>query len=813
MFANYVTSAIRALMKDQFHAALNIAGLAVSLAAAMLIAVYVLHELSYDDFFTDPGQVYRIEATRQNGGSPSESTAGTPYLLMPRLNADFPEQLEATQFSWQSVVIRAGDHLERQLVVVAADNLFDVLDFPVAHGDAAAALRQPGKIVLSEQMAKHFFGTEEAIGQHLTINGETDLEVGAVLKDLPSTSHFTDFGLLVNEDVPFYELSDVLKNNWNTISQHTLIRLRKGISAKDMEAQLPAFVERQVPPEMVRRAQLAFSMRPLQSIHLDAGDDSFHPTNRNAVTAVALTGMAFALVLIACFNYVNLATARAILRRPEVGLRKILGGTTGQLALQFMGETFVMTLLAFALALTLAMLFLPVFSSLLGRDLTFSAFAGPEFFAVAMGLYVFVNLAAGLYPAVILARSRPIALFNKQKTGAGSRHPLRSVLVALQFSLTVGLVVAASVVFAQVRYLENFDLGFDKDGMLLVRNDATDVRGGTFIEELSQSPYFLGVTGSNAAPEEAYALNNMLSRPDDPAIGNRSLTALYVKENFFTVYGMSIVAGRAFTPDFGGDVMRQPTKAQPVTRAAAVLSQSAVSYLGFASAEDAIGKQVEMASPRGDNLHSELTVIGIVPDLQFELGHGTLKPMIYYYAPDRLWRLSARVRPGDAAAALADAKRIWSGIFPETPFDYEFLQDRITAANADDARQSQLFAFFTGLAIIIACLGLSGLASFVAARRTREVAIRKVLGASTGRITRLLLWDFAKPVLLANLIAWPIAWILMRHWLDGFPYRIALSPAFFLGASALALAVALLTVFARTWRAARIRPATALKYE
>jgi putative ABC transport system permease protein len=187
--------------------------------------------------------------------------------------------------------------------------------------------------------------------------------------------------------------------------------------------------------------------------------------------------------------------------------------------------------------------------------------------------------------------------------------------------------------------------------------------------------------------------------------------------------------------------------------------------------------------------------------------------MIYYYAPDRLWRLSARVRPGDAAAALADAKRIWSGIFPETPFDYEFLQDRITAANADDARQSQLFAFFTGLAIIIACLGLSGLASFVAARRTREVAIRKVLGASTGRITRLLLWDFAKPVLLANLIAWPIAWILMRHWLDGFPYRIALSPAFFLGASALALAVALLTVFARTWRAARIRPATALKYE
>jgi putative ABC transport system permease protein len=801
-------------MKDRFHAALNIMGLAVSLAAALLIALYVQHELSYDDFFTDPGRVYRIEASYHPPGQPPVVTTLSPYQIADALNADYPGQLTATQFFWTSGnVIEADGHYSGEAsLILAASNLFDVLDFPVARGDVAAALRQPNTIILTRSMAEKLFGPRDAIGKSLRVNGRFDFTVGAILKDLPDTTHFShaqfEFGLIASYNSSFFRAISINTDSWSSANFSTFVRLGKTLTEKQFVGALPAFASRHISADDPRIGNMTFRARPLTDIHLKAGDNAT-PSNQNYVIMAALAATGLLLVFIACFNYVNLALARALLRVPEIGLRKVLGGTTRQLALQFMGEAVLTTVPAFAFAIGIAVLFLPIFSNAVGQSLNPEVLLSSRFILFMAGLLVFTTVTAGAYPAFFLATSRPMAAIQKMKSGMAGPSALRATMISAQFGVTVGLIFTTMVVFSQVHYLQNLELGFNKQGLLWIRPSATAPHGAqAFREALAQSPYFSGVTQSNDAPEAAYRYTTTLSRAGDARHQDRTVLTVYTEANFLDVYGIRLLAGRDFSPDRGVDMLRPRTAKQSVRRASIILSQSAVSYFGFASAREAIGQDLQSS----DHQYS-YTIIGIVPDVQFRLGRKPMMPTAYLFAPSQVFDISARIKGNDIPEAIAAARKIWSEIFPADLFDYQFIQDRISAANADEARQSRLFAFFTGLAIFVACLGLFGLASFVAARRTREIAIRKVLGASTAEITRLLLWDFAKPVLLANLVAWPIVWLLMRRWLDGFPYRIALSPAFFLGASALALGVALLTVFTRTWRAARIRPATALKYE
>ena len=809
MFASYVTSALRALKRDRFHAALNISGLAVSLAAALLIALYIQHELSYDDFFTKPDRVYRVEVTYQNKGQPVIHFNGSASPAKEALEAEFPDQLIATSLFREGDIVSAGDKHVREGIWFADSELFNVLDLPVIAGDADAALTEPGNVVISKSMALELFGTTDAIGKTLRLASDLDLRVSAIIADMPTNSHLPEIKILASKELPLSPTQHPWGKSWGNSLGPAYIRLKDGVRVEDVASRLRGMVDRRVPDDVKDFTTVSLSLRPLRDIHLFAGEGNY-VSDSNATAVYALGGTAAFLILIACFNYINLMTARALLRIKEVGMRKILGGTTPQLIGQFMGETLATTLLAFALAIGLAALFLPVFATLVGRDLSFAALLSPGFLAFSIGLLVFVSLAAGVYPSLVLASSKPVKLFHSQQNSAGGRNLLRSLMVGVQFSLTVGLIIAAAVVFSQVTYLKNIDLGFQKEDILVV--NFTPVmdewqRGQTYRERLEQSPYIVNVSGANSPPRAGYESNSLLSKPGDPTHQNLAVQMANVGDAFFDVMGIQPIAGRVFSPEFSDTT--GPAAKGEVHPGTLIISKSAVRYLGFKSPEDAVGSIVSglLFGP------ADHKIIGVVPDIHFRLARAPQKPMAYYSAPAMFFSTLARVAPGGSQAALDYARKTWQEMFPEQPFSYSFLEDGIVRANADDDRQSKLFAFFTGLAIVVACLGLFGLASFVAARRTQEIAVRKVLGASTANVARLLLWDFAKPVLLANIVAWPIAWLLMRQWLDGFAYRVDLSPVFFVGASAMGLGIALLTVMSRTLKAAGTRPAAALKYE
>lgn len=819
MMGSYFKSAVRAVIRDRFHAAINIVGLSVALAAALLIGVYVRHELSYESFIPDADSVYRVEADYTLPGQTMDRWSLSPHPVPELLEADYGDQLTATFLAERDLVLTVDGEPFRRIVTVADANFFDVIGLPVARGDTAA-FREPNSLILSRSAAIQMFGTDDVVGRTVGVDGPQDVpdqRVVAVLADLPSNTRFRFDILGTTESGRPFAFPPEMSANWGNVVQETYVRLHDGVRPDAIAGQMPAFVARHMPESF--SFTVGLNLRPLRRLHLADSPDA-KLSNRNAVALAALTATGAFLIFIACFSYINLATARSLLRIKEVGLRKIMGGRTRHLAFQFLAESVVITTLSFVIGAVLAALLAPVFAGLVDRDLRLADMAEPGYLALAAGLIVLVSMGAGAYPALVLASRRPIVLFRGKRGAVGGGGLLRTGIVSLQFGMTTALMITAVVVFAQISYLRNIDLGFDETNLLIVRYPPVPVdltsteesRQQVFRERLEQSPSIEAVAGGGSTPVPAYELYTPMSRPGDPPGADQAVLSISVSRRFFEVYDVPPLAGRAFSEDPTRDVLRNPTPDQPNGEGPLVVTQSFLSMFDLGAPEAALGEHIVVNTRGGAQM--DFTIIGIVPDMHFRLGRQEKMPMAFIPAqsPD-LGEVTARVRPGAADGALADARRIWAELFPEEQMNYEFLDDRIAAANADDQRQSSLFAFFAVLALFVACLGLFALSSFVVARRTYEVAVRKTLGASTANVSRLLMWDFAKPVLLANVIAWPIAWLLAHAWLGRFPERIDLSPGFFLGVSAVALVVAMLTIFARTLRSAGVHPASVLKYE
>jgi putative ABC transport system permease protein len=810
MFGSYVTSAIRALQRDPWHATVNILGLAVALAASLLIALYVRHELSYEDFITDPDRVYRVEAQFHSPGQPVAEFVLSPYPVAEVVRSDLGEQVTVTRLVQSNNAVLDTDRgKSRRTITVGDARLFDVLDLAVAEGDAAAAMAEPGALLVSRRAALELFGSEPAVGQTLQVNG-ADMHVAALLED-PPTNTDRPIDILASVATPALDVPPWQVTGWGAPVGETFVRLNGATEAETISAQLPGVVARHMPTTY--GFELTLSLRPLREVHF-VQSASILVSNKNVIAIAALVATAAFLIFIACFSYINLSTARSLLRLKEVGLRKILGGRSSQLALQFLCESALVTAIAFALAIMAAVALLPVFGNLVGRTFVLADLARPDFLAAAAGLLTFVALTAGAYPALALARRKPVDLVREKRSGGGKM--LRTGIVSLQFGLTSALMIAAAVAFAQLAYLRNLDLGFDRSGLLVVSLAGDQVAGGRdriLRDLLAQSPVFTDASWSVAAPGASYGDNMLFLRPGDAPETHRQAMDLIVDGRFFGVYGLEPLAGRTFSDDLDTDRGAFPSAEQPNVRSNIILSESAVSVMGFSSPQDAVGQELSASFGGG---RVDYTVVGVVSDIQFYMGRFASAAMVFLpqmRADQNAGEITARVRPGASQAAVAEASAIWSELFPDEAFAYEFLADRLARLNRADDRQSQLFGFFASLALFVACLGLFALASFVAARRAFEVAVRKVLGASTLGVTRMLMWDFAKPILLANIIAWPLAYAMVSPWLERFPYRIELSPAYFVGVSVLSLAVAMITILARTWKTARTRPALVLRTE
>jgi len=835
MIRNYLTVALRNLVKHRLYSAINIVGLAVGLAASILIGLFVRNELNHDSFFSHADRTYQVAMYAGLPGREPEYTSSTMLPFAEAFRQGFPEVEATARILRQRSILQQGDAQFFELAMLADPTFLRLFDFPFLAGDRETALDDPSGIVLTRSMAQKYFGRDTPLGETLTLDNQHTVRVTGVMEDLPANTHF-EFGILLPYGSVAARNLRGLETNWGALCCLTYVRFKEGTDVAAVEARLPEWIKATAPTFNTPQGAIVLGelfkpeLRPLREIHLRPalGDMRLGTSPTEIVTFSAIAALVLA---IASINFMNLATARATQRAREVSVRKVVGASRTQIVVQFIGESVLLTGLALLLALALVELMLPVYSGFLGKPLSFD-YADPVLLAMVVGAVVVVGILGGSYPAFFLSSFNPAKVLKGASSGtSGGSGRLRLALVVVQFAISIGLMVATAVVYGQLLYAQNKDLGFDKDNLLVLggvgRRDIRDNQAA-FMEALRQQPGIVNVAGTNVVPgdgDEANTSVRMSGAPSDQMIVMRSDQ---VSVEFAATMGLRVVAGRDFDRNRGADrvtrpdwqIQGNPTPASvdpeqggtPITlEGATLINQGAVKRLGLPSAEAAIGQVFEASDGPGST--QRLTIVGVVEDFHFRGVQEPIAPAFFTVDNGYNSEVMVRVAGGQVSTALESIDRTWREFFPNVPVQREFLDSRIQELYQRERTMSALFAAFAGLAIVIACLGLFGLASFTAERRTKEIGLRKVLGARTRDIVRLLVWQFSKPVLIANLIAWPVAAFGMHRWLSGFTYRIDLNPLLFLGAGLVALAIAWATVGLHAARVAQAKPVRALRYE
>ncbi|MEP0547438.1 MAG: ABC transporter permease [Rhodothermales bacterium] len=790
MLTNYLRIALRNLRRQPGYAALNIVGLAVGLACCLFLLLFVREELSYDRFHPSAESVYRVNVEVPQLDA---TIAISPNIVAPLLRREFPEVLAATRIEAHGGVVRAGERIFDDNHFYFADStFFDVFDgFTLLAGNAATALNRPNTAVLTASTAEKFFGDASPLGQTIVRNNDQAFEVTGVMEDVPATSHFS-FDFLAS----FASRENWAKNEqWGSANFFTFLRLPDAEAAAPLQTKIDALTER-LRAENEENVRI-LALQPLTDIHLrtDIAYDLDATGDRTAVYGFAT--VALLILLIACINYMNLATARAGQRAKEVGLRKSLGAYRGQLVGQFYSESALLTLGGVLLALGIVGLGLPAFNALSGKALGFAALGEPGVVALIAGTFLVVSLVAGSYPAFYLSAFHPARVLRSRAIAGGGATWLRKGLVVLQFGISAFLIAGTLVVLSQLRFMGDQALGFDKEHLVVLPlNDQILLEKYPAMEvALRQHPGIVATAGINQIPGQLGWTSGFhaegLAEEDEFLIKGLPAQATVVDG-----LGLQLVAGRGFPAD-----PPEPDSANYLH----ILNETTVARLGW-TPEEAVGRRVAVDSRWGE-------VLGVVEDFHFRSLHETIEPLSIWYDPGNVFNLAIRLAPGETRAGLDHVETVWGQFAAHRPFSYRFLDDVYDRLYRNERRTGQIVSVFAFLAVFVACLGLFGLASFTAERRTREVGVRKVLGASVANLVLLLARDFVLLVGVAFVIAVPLAWLGMDAWLDGFAYRIGLGPGPFLIAGALLFAIALVTVSTQAFRAATADPVKALRTE
>ena len=830
MWRNYWTVAVRALAKNRTYSVINIAGLAIGMAACILILLYIRYEKSYDEWLPDVQNTYQLQSwyTKPDDGEPFFLQMSS-YITGPRLKKDFP-QVEATSYILGSepVFYKDGQASRTEEYKVADSDFLKVINLPLAAGTTLTA---PQTAVVTREEAIKRYGTDRVVGRTLTViskGKKRDFKITGVLQNLPKNSHMKINAILRMDFNSFFAEEPQFLTCWSCQSGWVYAKLKPGTDPQQIQSQMAAWEKRNIPDEYngeIRRNsgdQQDWHLVNLKDVHLGkAQDGSMTPGNENrtiatfAIIAVLILGMAVV-------NFTNLATARASQRAREVALRKVLGATRKQLIVQFVAESILISAVAMLLALALVELLVKPFAAFLEADFALKYLGTDGVLLPALGLTLLVGTMSGLYPAFFLSRFQPAQVLKANRSAAetpGSGR-LRTALVVMQFAVSIGLIICTAVIYGQTVYARTVDPGFKRDSILQVdelsRYQLFD-KGQMIAEQMKRVP---GVTAVGRTGIGIDTGNNSETGLIPPGSNKQiSIDNYQVDEGFLDAMGLKLLAGRWFDPNRPMDDMSTPfpndenaERVMAARGANVVMNQYAVKKLGFKSAQDAIGKTVrsEIFSPGTGvmNLH----IIGVVGDSRFRTVRTAIDPIMFSNAESGQSFMIVRYN-GDPARVRAAVERQWKQITNEVPFNAKFSEDIIKEMYEAEDGRARMFAAFSMLAVIIGCLGLFGLAAFTAERRTKEIGIRKVLGARTRDIVQLLVWQFSRPVIIANLIAWPVAWWLMRDWLNNFDQRIALGPTPFIVAAAIALAIAVGTVMGHAVKVARANPIHALRYE
>ncbi len=802
MLTHYLKLAFRNLFRHQFYSFLNIAGLAIGMTCCLLIFLYVRTSLSYDTHHQQADTIYRVVG--EDNKNREKWMAFTTPMLAPTLQKTFPEVEQAAR-----LLILPGTLLEYENNRFYEDNFYladssilQILNLPLLYGDSRTALHTPNAVLISEEAARKYFGAVNPVGKVLSLDKEVKLTVTGVLATSTTPTHLkADFIASFSLARTFYRerLQD-----WTWQQFYTYLRLKENTAAPAFEAKLADFINRKVQPLMPNEdIGFIFHLQPVKHIYLRSAHLEYDQANRgNSNYVYAFAIIAVFILVIACFNFMNLSTARSLKRAKEVGVRKVIGAHKHQLIGQYLGESILMTLIAFTLAVPVVKLLLPFFNELSGELLHLHF--GKDFLVIAglLLLSIPVGLLAGFYPAFFLSSFLPMEVLKSNSVGKGYRlSSLRQGLVIAQFVISVVLMVATAIVYRQLNYLRNKDLGFDKEQTLVFRMEGTRMQQAheQFKTELLRNPNVLAAAVSYGEPGGVAAGESIRLRGDK---NDRHISMFTVDYEYIPLLKMQMAAGRPFSRKFKTDEQQ-----------AFILNETAVKEFGLGTPEQALGQEIFWDEWETPEKVKAGKVIGVVKDFHYKSIQQKIEPFVMHVYPAAASWMTVRIRPTNIATTLASLEKTWRTLAPEYPFTYHFLDESFGQMIEKERKMSQIFTIFSGLAIFIACLGLLGLVAFSAQQRTKEIGIRKVLGASAPQIMFLLSRDFTRLVLIAIVIAWPIAWYGTHRWLQDFAYRIAINWWVFGLASITALLIALITVSFQAVKAAIANPVEALRSE
>lgn len=818
MLANYLKVALRALLADRFFSLINICGLSVGLACVLLVFFYVEREFSYDDWLPDTQSLYRLDTFQKAPGRAPLEIARAPGPVRDALLSDFPQIEDIARAHMVSTsAIRDGQPFNED-ILVADPNLFALLRLPMAHGSPHRALADTTSVALSTRMAEKYFGRREAVGERLVllVPEAKDFEVSAVFETLPENSHMA-FDIVVPIE-GYFGAGDgagppPIPEQWGGAYFHTYVRLRPGTQAADVQRALPDFVDRHLPQwliDLIKTAPrnfYAFHLVPLRDVHFDGAPLASMKPPGDRTTVLALLGIAALILVIACINFTNLATARSTLRAREIALRKAVGATRRQIAVQFMGEAFVLTAMAGVLAVGLIELAAPYLDRMLGGAIGLPGTGDPALWARLGALIALTAVGAGLYPALVLSGVRPAAVFNPDHGGRAASGMVRSLLVVLQFAISIALMVVTAVVLLQTGYARTADLGFDKDNLLIVRvadGPRRDLIAQTVKDTVSRRGDVVAVGLSSAVPSDP-SENNIAVRV--PGAANPVQIGYHtIDSDFFRTYGVEPLAGRLISTHRTVEGTQPSATDEAERSTSAVVNEAALRRLGFTTPADALGRVVRTSNVA-------FTIVGVVSNIHFRSLHRDVREELYHLDDRPGGVVSIKYRSDDASGLLSFVDRTWRDLVPDRAIDRTFLDAALNAQYSRERAQAGLLSGFAGIALVLSCLGLLAMASFSVQRRTREIAVRKVMGARSRDIARLLLWQFSKPVLVANLVAWPVAFAVLSDWLKQFAYRIDLPVSVFFAAGALAMVIAWLAIATHTLKVAGVSPAETLRHD
>lgn len=812
MLSNYLKIAWRNIVGNPLFSAINIIGLAIGLACCIIITVFVQYESSFDKQWPNAERTYRVT---RDFYSNNLRLAPVAPPIGPLLAEDFPEIEDFTRAMGAGDVGMVVDQEQfmAEGVAMADPNIFEFFDLQVIEGDATQALEQPMNFVLTRSAAERYFGTVNAVGRRATFLGQAELTVAAVIEDLPDNTHMNFSLLLSIRAVPMMMGPDALEN-WGSNNYYTYLRLPEGYDPAQLSSRFPAFIDKHTGEG--RSEGNALNLQRLTDIHLTSNRDGEWRENGSIATVYTFSAVALVVLLIACINFMNLTTARSTQRAKEVGVRKVVGATRGQLIAQFLGESTLLVALSMLLAVAMVELALPFFAAFLELPLTFSL-ANPQTLATLIVGVLAVGLLAGSYPAFYLSHFRPVEVLKGRAAG-GNSGLLRKVLVVFQFATSITLLIATGVVMAQMHFTRNIDLGYDKANTIVTSLPFFQPLWETYEPlktELEAHPDIVSAVYSSRVPGMLNLDGGAYIRGDDQMTDEAMIGISDIKVDYqwFEHYDVEFLAGRPFRENERR--IETPTDENPVTQGAAILNESAARRLGWGP-DEAIGKIIRQLTSRGKEKFIEREIVGVIPDIHFASLHNEMKATVYAEPTEGYGkRLSVKVDARDPTDAIRHLEEVWARMVPSEPISWQFLDDNFAALYRSEQRQAQMFGMFSAFAIFVATLGLFGLASFTTERRTKEIGIRKVMGASVKDIVVLLTRDFTGLVLLANIIAWPAAFYFMSQWLNRFVYKAPFGEwAWLFVASALAaLLVAWLTIAIQASRAARARPVMALRYE